>query len=409
LKCKVSENGDTVTSAPIAVTVVDQLIIRPVISDISFSTSMPFNIHSTQTPEATVNTTDVQYVWSTADGTLTNPLTASPTWNLPDATGIYSVSLTVTNSSGSSTFSKSVLVKDFSVTAEPTPLIYYSFNGDTKNSAQDNYHAVSVNAVSTIGANGIVNAAYQFPSSSSYIYTPNEPALNFQDKIAVSFWVKPDVLPNNEQFILSHGSWEERYKISVTPDKKVRWTVKTNHAVVDVDADTVLQMGKFDHYTAVYTGYSSELYRNGKLSAFKAQTGLIQTTAKSLTIARKDEGTSDYNFRGTVDEVRIYNADLPQSVIQLLPTTFKLKAGIEDTTITNFTVYPNPFSSGIHINLPTGENIAKIEVFDLVGRKVYQATDSATNIHISFPNGFYLLRVTTDSGKSFQAKLIKKD
>jgi hypothetical protein len=409
LKCKISENSDTVTSASIAVTVVDQIIISPVISDISFSTSMPFDINSTHNPVATINTTDVQYLWSVDDGTLTNPLTASPTWNLPASPGVYSISLTVTNSSDSSTYSKSVLLKDFSITAEPTPLIYYAFNEDTKNSAQDNYHAISVNAVSTTGANGIANAAYQFPSSASYIYTANESALNFQDQIAISFWVKPDALPSNEQFILSHGSWEDRYKLSITTDKTVRWTVKTNNAVIDVDADTLLQIDKFDHYTAIYTGYSSELYRNGELSAFKAQTGLIQTTANSLTIARKDEATSDYNFSGTVDEIRIYDTDLPQSIIQLLPTTFELQACMADSVISNFIVYPNPFTTGIQINLPTDENIAKIEIYNLIGKLVYQTTETNSYVQISIPNGFYLLRVIADSGKNFKTKLIKKD
>jgi len=409
LKCKVSENGDTVTSPVISVRVVDQLIVDPVISDITFSGSMPFDLNAAITPAANINTTEVSYAWSSASGTLSNNLTASPGWILPDAPGIYAISLSVTNSSGTSTFTKSVLVKDLSVTEELMPLIYYPFNGDTKNKSEDAFHAVSVNAVSTTGANGIPDAAFRFPSSVSYIYTPNESALNFQDKISISFWVKPDALPNSEQFILSHGSWEERYKISITPAKKVRWTVKTNQSVVDVDADTVLQTGKFDYYTSIYTGYSLELYRNGKLSAFKALAGFMQTTAKSLTIARKDEGTSDYSFKGTVDEIRIYNAEIAQSIIHLLPNTFKLKAGIEDTIISNFKVYPNPFSTQIHISLQSAEKVSRIEVFDLVGKKVFQSTDSGFDIQINISNGFYLLKATTDSGKSYKSKIIKKD
>jgi len=409
LKCKVSENGDTLTSPAISVRVVDQLIVEPVISDITFSGTMPFDLNAAITPAANINTTEVSYAWSSASGTLSNTLNASPTWNLPGAPGIYSISLTVNNSFGTSTFTKSVLVKDLSITEELTPLIYYPFNGDTKNKSQDALHAVSVSAVSTTGANGIADAAYRFPSSASYIYTPNESALNFQDKITISFWVKPDALPNNEQFILSHGSWEERYKVSITPTKKVRWTVKTNQSVVDVDADTVLQTGKFDHFTSIYTGYSLELYRNGKLSAFKSLTGMMQTTAKSLTIARKDEGTSDYSFKGTVDEVRIYNAEIAQSIIHLLPNTFKLKAGIEDTIISDFKVYPNPFSNEVRLSLPSGENISKIEVFDLVGKKVFQTTEPGIDIQINIPNGFYLLKATMDSGKSYKSKIIKKD
>ncbi|MDO9154866.1 MAG: LamG-like jellyroll fold domain-containing protein, partial [Paludibacter sp.] len=183
----------------------------------------------------------------------------------------------------------------------------------------------------------------------------------------------------------------------------------TDNSVVDVDADTVLQVGKFDHFTAVYSGYSMELYRNGLLSGFKPLTGQILTTAKSLTISRKDEGTSDYNFRGTVDEVRIYNEELAQSIIALLPTTFKLKAGIEDTIIIDFKVYPNPFSNEVNISLPTGENISRIEVFSLVGKKVFQTTNSSTNIQINIPNGFYILKITASSGNAYKTKIIKKD
>ena len=407
LQCRVSENGDTISSPTISIQVVDKLSIAPIISDISFPMSMPFDINSTQTPVAILNTTDVSYVWSTTDGTLTNHLTASPSWILPASPGIYILSLTATNSSGSSTFTKSILVKDFTATEEPVSLIYYPFNGDTKNKAQDGLNAVSVSAVSSAGANGIANAAYQFPSNASYIYTPNESTLNFQDKIAISFWVKPDVLPNNEQFILSHGSWEERYKISITPDKKVRWTVKTANSVVDVDADTILRPGEFTHFTAIYTGYSSELYRNGKLSAFKPLTGLIQTTAKSLTIARKDEETSDYSFKGSVDEVRVYNAELSPQLIQLLPNTFKLNAGVDDTTVTAFKVYPNPFSTEVHVTLPINETITGVEVFDLIGKKVFQTTNPDTDFRINTPNGLYFLKVSSDAGKVYKAKIIK--
>ena len=240
------------------------------------------------------------------------------------------------------------------------------------------------------------------------MYTPNDAALNFQNKISLSFWVKPDALPSYEQFVISHGSWEERYKVSITPEKKVRWTVKTTFSTVDVDADTIMQTGKFDHFTAIYTGYSLELYRNGKLSGFKPQTGLIQTTAKSLTIARKDEGTTEYNFSGTVDEVRMYDTEIPPYLIQLLPNTFKLQTGIDDTTAIPFSVYPNPFTNEFAISLPTGETVSKLQVYDLIGKLVYLQTEASTTIHLSIPNRFYLLRITTESGNVYKAKLIKK-
>ena len=409
LSCKISVNGDTVTSTQLPVKIVDLIVPLPVISDISFSTDMPFDINSTLTVSAILNTTDVTYSWSSVYGTLTNSVTASPTWILPGTPGIYSITLSVTNTSGTTTFTKSVLIKDFTVLPEPVPLIYYPFNGDAKNKAQNAFHGVSVGAVSTTGANGVANGAYGFPSSDAYIYTPNDSKLNFQDKIAVSFWVKPDALPNSEQFIISHGSWEERYKISVIPNQKVRWTVKTNDATVDLDADSVLQVGKYDHYTAIYTGYSMELYRNGKLSAFKAQTGLIQTTQKSITFGRKDEGTTLYNFVGAVDEVRIYDTELSPSLLKLLPATFKLKAtGVDTVVISVMKILPNPFVNEFAVSLPTGETIGKKEVFDLLGKAVFLSADSSPTVQLTLPNGFYIVRITSGSGKLYKAKIIKK-
>jgi hypothetical protein len=409
LKCMVSENGDTVSSFPISVTVVTKLSIAPIISDILFSTKMPFNVNSTITASANLNTSDVQYSWRCSSGTLSNAQTPTLIWHLPNLPGIDSIFVTVSNTAGTSSFVKPVLVKDFSFVSEPIPLIYYPFNGDTKNYAQQAFNAISVNAVLTTGANGIENSAYQFPSSNDYIYTPNDPALNFQDKISICFWVKPDALPSTEQYIISHGSYEYRYKISIIPEKKIRWTVKTNNGVIDLDADTVLQVGKYDYFTVMYTGYSMELYRNGQLSSFIPQTGKIQTTSESFTIARPDETTNDYTFTGAVDEIRIYDAELPQQLIKLLPSTFTLTTGIIDTSSTPFRIYPNPFTNEFEINLPTDEKVSKIQVYNLFGNLVYMTTKSATIIQLNISNGFYLLKLTTDTGKVYEAKIIKKE
>ncbi|MDD4712157.1 MAG: T9SS type A sorting domain-containing protein [Bacteroidales bacterium] len=409
LICVVSEKGDTARSESIPITVAEKVYKVPAIESIRFSGSMPLEVDSSFLVSASLNTEEVQYAWSCDGGTLDNAGTASPTWFSPASPGIYMITLVATNEAGTSTLSKPVLVKDFSVTEEPVPLIYYPLNGDVRNYAQDAFHGVSVNAVPTTGANGVTDGAYQFPSSAAYLYTPNEAALNFQDKIAVSFWVKPDALPSNEQFILSHGSWEERYKVSITPEKKVRWTVKTNSSVVDVDADSILETGKFDYFTAMYTGYSLELYRNGLLSGFKPLTGNIQTTDNSLTIARKDEATSDYSFKGTVDEVRVYDTELPQNIIHALPKAFTLNVIPKDTALSSFTVYPNPFSEEITISLPSGEIMEKAEVYDLLGRCRYRARGSATSLRISGPDGFFFLKIYTESRAVFTTKIIRQN
>ena len=118
----------------------------------------------------------------------------------------------------------------------------------------------------------MLSRAYLFSSSSDIIYTSNQTALNFQDKISISFWLKIDQVPE-ECYVISHGSWEERYKVSVTPEKKLRWTVKTDEGTRDLDNSTVLPLHEFNHYTVCYTGYSMEIYVNGELDVFTPMTG----------------------------------------------------------------------------------------------------------------------------------------
>lgn len=408
LSCEVSQNGDTARTAPLSITVADTVYRAPVVASIGLSATMPVNIDTLFVVAASLNTSRVQYEWSCDAGTLSDAHAATPTWHSPTRPGIYHLTLTASNPAGAVTYTEPILVKDLSVSDEPAPLIYYAFNGDTKNSAQDAYHAVSVNADPTFGADGQANAAYRFPSSASYLYTPNEPALNFQDKVAVSFWVKADVLPNSEQFILSHGSWEERYKVSITTDKRVRWTVKTTRSIADTDDKDLFQTGQYVHYTAQYTGYSLELYRNGILVDFKPLSGAIKTTTKSITLARKDEGTSDYNFKGSVDEVRIYASELPQRIIHALPSAFTLKV-VNDTIFTTFAVSPNPFSSELFLQLPSEDTLSSVQVYDLMGRRVPFRMVSASSIDVAAPNGMYFLVVRTTSGKTFRAGIIKKN
>lgn len=403
-KCSVCENNDTVWSHPVSVRVVEKEIKAPLVTDISFSVNMPFDINSDVSASAKINTSDVKYKWSCTGGVLPDTGSVNPAWHLPGIPGIYSVSVTASNTMGNSTFKKDILVKDIIVSGEPIPLIYYPLNGDTKNHARDAFHAISVNAVPATGANNLNDAAFDFTSSAAYLYTPNETALNFQDKVAVSFWIKPDMLATHEQFIISHGSWEERYKASITPEKKVRWTVKTNTGVVDVDDTSMVKIGQFDHFTAMYTGYSLELYRNGKLVSFKPESGNIKTTSKSITIARKDESTSDYSFTGVVDEVRIYDAELPQAIIHALPASFSLSIG--DTTSDKFIVWSG--SAGEYsISLPSGEESFIIEVFDLSGRRILQKNDNANRFVLNASSGIYILRITTLSGKVYNCKIVR--
>jgi hypothetical protein len=67
-----------------------------------------------------------------------------------------------------------------------------------------------------------------------------------------------------EVCVLSQGSWEGRFKLSILPTGRIRWTVRTQAGdVVDCDGKSTIQFNRWYHAAAVYDTGRMELYLNG--------------------------------------------------------------------------------------------------------------------------------------------------
>ncbi len=388
--------GSEQTTDSVQILVDNNIIFPPVINQINTTPAEPFSPSTVITLNADINQPEkiTSYKWSVDQGSLVNSNSSSPAWHLPASAGVCKVTLEVENQSGSVTSSRNILIKQETMSV-PVPLIYYSFDGNTQNQAQNAFHATLSGATLTPDALGNANKAYRFSSSSNIIYTPLDEKLNFSGQVSLSFWLKADALPDYEQFLISHGSWEERYKVSITPEKKLRWTLKTNTSIVDVDCPTPLETGRFYYFTTIYTGYSMEVYSNGTLVAYAPLSGTIATSNKNITYARKDNTTTDYAFKGALDEIRIYNSDLPQAVIKQLPYTWTLDVhvDIKETEKNRISIYPNPVYDG-KLTIDNG-NSEKMEIYSLAGILIssYPITEDKCSIDIShLPHGFYLVK-----------------
>ena len=66
-----------------------------------------------------------------------------------------------------------------------------------------------------------------------------------------------------------------------------------------------------------------------------------------------------------------------------------------------FTIYPNPSRSKLNITLPKLENNSKVEVYNILGARVYSTVLSNLNTSINvsqWNSGVYLVRVSSDEG-----------
>ena len=84
-------------------------------------------------------------------------------------------------------------------------------------------------------------------------------------------------------------------------------------------------------------------------------------------------------------------------------------AGVEDNSIVNVSVYPNPSNS--NWNFRTGNTvITSVEVFNLLGKRVVSQNNNSTEIAIStqgLSSGIYIARITTEQGVK-SVKLIRE-
>ncbi len=344
------------------------------------------------------------------NGSIISQAGVTLTWQAPATEGIYMITCNVTDQDNlTAGRTISVLVKK-AASGETAPLAYYPLDGNVNDYSGNNRNATMTGADLTADSRGEAGKAYLFNSGSDMISVANDAGLNFQDKITLSFWVKLSSVPE-ESFILSHGSYEQRWKVSVTPNNRLRWTVKTGSTTRDLDSSFPLALNRFYHFAVVYSGYSMELYADGELDNFIAATGLMSTATKAVTFGRKEPGETNYYLRGVLDEVRIYNAIMAPDEISTLPTRWHdVVTGVEPDP-EKIQVYPNPAEGDIYVSNVSLNRIQRVSVIDASGKTQHLTASQAGNdIKISLEKrvkGIFILSLQS-GGKIYHRKIILK-
>jgi hypothetical protein len=410
LKCRISANGQTAEDT-LRLQVVDQISAPPVLkgiqSDSKYTGTDESNTFTAWTEPVPGEILD--YLWSASAGTLNQTSGSSVTWTAPGTPGVSTITLKVTNQENlSATVSVDILTKNTSLPFQ-TPLIWYPFNIDNRNAVADRFHATVSGATKTEDAWGNALKAYRFTSGQNIISTENNIDLNFADAVSLSCWVKCEQL-GSERFIISHGSWQQRYKLSITPEGRFRWTVKTNTSVADLDGSTPIDLNRYYHVTAVYTGFSMELYVNGVLDTFKAFSGAIQPSTKPITIGRMDNVEIQYALLGSIDEVKLWNVEIPPAQIVELKNQWPTDARVLQSD-PNLRIYPNPADRVIHVELDSPSEPVFASLFSVEGIEVTGSQFKIQNseLRIEIPqalSGLFLIRVVLKDGRAITRKII---
>jgi len=182
--------------------------------------------------------------------------------------------------------------------------------GTTKDYSGYNNHGAVVGATfnRTGGLNG--SGAYMFDGSNDYIQIPNVDNQNISNNITIEAWIKLNSTTNS--FIVGK---DQAYRLWFNDYGDEVW----NNLIFEIyngtdweqfSATLSWQKNIWYHVAGVYNGTHLVGYRDGaSVGTPKAYSGDIVVYGNNIIIG-KYEWDNNYDFNGSIDEVRIYNYSL---------------------------------------------------------------------------------------------------
>ncbi|HDP99667.1 MAG TPA: laminin G, partial [bacterium] len=322
----------------------------------------------------------LSYFWSADYGVLVAE-DSTAHWTAPNEQGFFYIRCRVEDGrSGVAVDSLGIVVMDSTNITMGVPIAFYPFNGNANDESGNDHHGIVMGALLTEDRMSNPESAYYFNGSFALIQVPNADQLNFQDGITVSFWMKVGEFFSRESYPISHGSWHHRWKVSIIPEKKIRWTVQTSTGIKDLDTQLILEKDIYYNVTCLYDGAQMKIFINSQLENSINFSGKMKTTDIDLTIGQELPNTN-YNFKGVLDDIRLYNyAISDREIYNIFINKTDVQSTSPATLPEKFALsqnYPNPFNSRttIRYQIPKPDRVS-LNIYDILGKKVRTLVES---------------------------------
>ncbi len=201
-----------------------------------------------------------------------------------------------------------------------TLVAYYPFNGNAMDSSGFENHGEVFGATLTEDRFGNPESAYSFDGNSDYIkvldsdyLTPN----NF--RWSVSLWFKAG-LSSLDRFLFYKGSTssDREYAGGIASDSTISFQINEDGDALNRSGVRTPNHSKeniWQHYVGVWDSSSIKIYLDGVLQVEDTTSLVIDNLSSDLFIGTYGGGISQYAFDGKIDDIRIYNDALTDSLI----------------------------------------------------------------------------------------------
>ncbi len=411
--CKVINEAGLSDSLSVLINVVEKIPYPPQIFDI---TADPRKARPGETMQLHCIAEDyynepLTYEWYTQAGSISGD-ESNVLYTAPSETGNYYIGCEVTNTDGLSVKdSIRVMIRQFPEEGEGNLIAGYPLRGNTNDISGNGLHGTAGGGLTwTNDQNDNANWAAAFNGQSAYVLLPASELFNFTEAMSISLFLKTDEHTVLEQHPVSHGSWEYRYKISLS-NQRFRFTLNTVDGIHDLDTETYITAGQWYHLVAIYNGEDMELWLNGKLDAFHYHTGNIGLSPVNPVLGQNVPGNNNYNFKGAMSLVHFYDFALSPS--QVMGNYILNASEVADESTDEIFIYPNPVTQNrFFIQTGLKETVkTHWQIMDLYGKSIISGdfmsipgNNSLIRLQDNLSPGLYIIKII--AGKSIFAKTL---
>ncbi len=217
---------------------------------------------------------------------------------------------------------------------------YYPFNGDASDESGNGNDGTVYGATLVPNRFGNPNRAYSFNGVGNYINCGNNPSLNLST-FSISYWVNSDHVPGTgsvSDIICKGGNYSSSWDNITNPNPGVSFSDgTTGYAAIPTSA---FSANKWYHIVGTYNKDTLTIYVNGISNSTVFTSQNPQTNTVPLCIGAGS--TSSDFFRGSIDDLRIYNRALAPSEITKLYTLASVKLTTVSSPAAAGSVTPSP-------------------------------------------------------------------
>lgn len=400
LACRISNACDLQDSVSVVIEVVEKIPYAPKIQEV---TALPRKLRPMEQAQLLCLATDhyndpLSYHWHAEAGTIAGQ-GAEVLFTAPGQTGNFWIRCTATNPDEmAASDSVRVMVRHFEDEGQGNQIAFYPLRGNVRDHSGNQLHAQAGGGLLyTPDMNHKPGYAAWFNGTSAYALLPQSELLNFAQAMSITAFFKTDQITPHEQHPISHGSWEHRYKVSISY-QRLRFTLNTSEGIKDLDSETLIQPGQWYHMAVTYNQQDMEIWINGKLDAFTCHSGIIQQSPVNPVLGQNLPGNNHYNFKGAMSLLNIYDfalspAQIGHSLSMQIP---------EPESGAKLIIFPNPVTENLlHVKTETTHPLF-YQIVDAFGRilqsgHVPRETSGSFSIVLNqaWPAGLYFLKISS--------------